>query len=122
MTKRQKKFCEEFLVDMNVNAALIRAGYSPKNHSIGKNLMENKEVREYICELMGGGKGGEKNSRSEIIDFLTAVMRGEVEELKASAKDRMHAAELLGKWYGVFDDKDRGGQTTVVISGEGELK
>ena len=111
---------------MDVKAALVRAGYSPKNRSIGKNLMENEEVRGYICELMGGGKGGEiggrKNSRAEIIEFLTAVMRGEIEELKSSAKDRMHAAELLGKWYGVFDDKDRGEQMTVVISGEQELK
>lgn len=122
MTRKQKKFCEEFLVDADINAALVRAGYSPTSHSIGKTLMENKEVREYICDLMGGGNG-EKNTKSEIIDFLTAVMRGEVEELRASAKDRMHAAELLGKWYGVFDEKERGGeQTTVVISGERELK
>ena len=125
MTGRQKKFCEEFLVDMDVNAALVRAGYSPKSHSIGKNLMENKDVRAYICELLGGEKVGgnnSRNSKSEIIEFLTAVMRGEIEELKSSAKDRMHAAELLGKWYGVFDDKERGEHTTVVISGEGELK
>ena len=107
---------------MDVKAALVRAGYSPKNHSTGKKLLENKAVREYICELMGGEKGSGKNSKSEIIDFLTAVMRGEVEELKASAKDRMHAAELLGKWYGVFDDKERTEQMTVVISGERELK
>ena len=110
---------------MDVNAALVRAGYSPKSHSIGKNLMDNKEIRAYICELMGGGKCGGKHSQYsgyEIIEFLTAVMRGEIEELKASAKDRMHAAELLGKWYGVFDDKDRGGPVTVVISGEQELK
>ena len=122
LNARQKKFCEEFLVDLDVKAALIRAGYSPKNHSIGKNLIENKEVREYICELMGGEKGGGKNSKSEIIEFMTSVMRGEIEELKASAKDRMHAAELLGKWDGVFDDKDRGEQVTVVFSGEKELK
>ena len=126
LTKRQKKFCEEFLTDMDVKAALARAGYSPKNRSIGKNLMENEEVRGYICELMGGGKGGEtggKNkSRSEIIEFLTAVMRGEIEELKASAKDRMHAAELLGKWYGVFDDKERGEPITIVFSGDWDLK
>ena len=122
MTKRQKKFCEEFLVDMDVTAALIRAGYSPKNHSIGKKLLENKAVREYIFNLMDGNRDCEKNSKSEIIEFLTAVMRGEVEELKASAKDRMRAAELLGKWYGVFDDKDKGEQMTVVISGERELK
>lgn len=125
MTGKQKKFCEEFIVDMDVKAALVRAGYSSKSHSIGKNLLENKAVKDYIRELMGGETESERNSGnsgSEIIGFLTAVMRGEIEELKASAKDRMHAAELLGKLYGVFDDKDRAEPLTVVISGEGELK
>lgn len=122
LTARQKKFCEEFIADMDLKAALIRAGYSPKNRSVVKSIVENKAVREYICELMRGEKGVGKNSKSEIIEFLTAVMRGEIEELRSSAKDRMHAAELLGKWYGVFDDKERGEQLTIVFSGERELK
>lgn len=30
MTERQKKFCEEYLIDLNATQAAIRAGYSPK--------------------------------------------------------------------------------------------
>lgn len=123
MTRLQERFCEEFLIDADAKAAAIRAGYSANNHLIVGKLMKNKEVRQHICNLMGGMKSDKIAKAEEIIIFLTAVMRGEVEELRTSAKDRMHAAELLGKRYGIFNEKERGDERmTVVISGEQDLK
>ena len=30
LTDKQKRFCEEYLIDLNATQAAIRAGYSPK--------------------------------------------------------------------------------------------
>ena len=30
MTAKQKRFCEEYLIDLNATQAAIRAGYSPE--------------------------------------------------------------------------------------------
>lgn len=123
LNRKQERFCEEFLIDADVRAAAVRAGYSPNSHSLVSRLMGNKEIGQHIRELMGEMKQERVARAEEVVAFLTAVMRGEVEELKSSAKDRMHAAELLGKRYGVFDDKERGGEPlTVIFSGEEQLK
>ncbi len=47
----------------------------------------------------------------EILQFLTAVLRGEV----GSEKDRLRAAELLGKRQGLFSDKTSSEPTTEVV-------
>ncbi len=149
MTEQQKKFCEEYLVDANAKAAAIRAGYSAKSHSTACDLMANEEIRRYIerrakrsekgknaagkpppkkevKRQIGKLKKEAENEKTaatrEVVGFLTSVMRGEVEELKSSAKDRLHAAELLGKRYGIFDDKDGEDKPTIVFSGEGDLE
>lgn len=53
VTKKQKLFCEEYLVDMNATHAAIRAGYSPKSASdIGSENMKNPEIEAEITRLM----------------------------------------------------------------------
>ena len=53
MTKKQKSFCEEYLIDLNATQAAIRAGYSPKTaYSIGHELLSKPEIRAYIDKAM----------------------------------------------------------------------
>ena len=53
MTERQKKFCEEYLIDLNATQAAIRAGYSPKSASVtGAKLLTNAKVRARIDTAM----------------------------------------------------------------------
>lgn len=47
----------------------------------------------------------------EILRFLTAVLRGEL----GSEKERMRAAELLGKRQGLFSDKAMPEAVTEVV-------
>ena len=123
LTEKQERFCREYLVDADAKAAAVRAGYAA-GHGVAARLMRNAAIRERIREEMGVAERESGDRAEEIIAFLTAVMRGEIEELRSSAKDRMRAAELLGKRYGVFDDKGENGKEplTVIISGEGDLK
>ena len=49
MTEKQKRFCEEYLIDLNATQAALRAGYSEKTaYSIGNENLKKPEIQEYI--------------------------------------------------------------------------
>lgn len=133
MTNRQKKFADEYLVDLNATQAAIRAGYSER--SAGRNadrMMKNDEIRSYIEEQLQQLHNERTADAQEVVEYLTSVLRGESEgeELvnefqgdgiskavnvrkKPSEKDKLRAAELLGKRFGIFTDRIEG---TVKVS------
>ena len=53
MTKKQKRFVEEYLIDLNAKQAAIRAGYSVKNaDKIGSELLGKTGVRQAVSEAI----------------------------------------------------------------------
>ncbi len=49
MTNKQKRFCEEYLIDLNATQAAIRAGYSPDSaRQSGSDNMNNPYIRARI--------------------------------------------------------------------------
>lgn len=53
MTKKQKRFCEEYLIDLNATQAAIRAGYSPDTaKSIGYENLTKPDIRAHIDRAM----------------------------------------------------------------------
>lgn len=51
LTEKQKRFCDEYLIDLNATQAAIRAGYSDKTATEqGARLLTNVKVQEYIQE------------------------------------------------------------------------
>lgn len=49
MTAKQKRFCEEYLIDLNATQAAIRAGYSPESaQQIGAENMSKPVIRARI--------------------------------------------------------------------------
>lgn len=53
MTKKQKRFIEEYLIDLNATQAAIRAGYSPDTAgSIGGENLQKPEIRAQIDKAM----------------------------------------------------------------------
>lgn len=120
MTAKQKRFCTEYLIDCNATQSAIRAGYSKKTaYSVGQRMLKNVEVKKYIDEQFEKLKNDNIADTQEIMEYLTSVMRGEqkeqvalmyygkqiLEEKSASIKERLKAAELLGKRYGLFADR-----------------
>ena len=139
MTDKQKKFCDEFLIDCNATQAATRAGYSPKSaYSTGQRMLKNVEVKAYIEAHLQELHTEKTADAQEVLEYLTSVMRGEqkeqtlalcgdgmqeIEEIDVSAKDRLKAAELIGKRYGLFKDPvELGGVVPVVISGAEALE
>ncbi len=51
LTDKQKRFCEEYLIDLNATQAAIRAGYSSKTaEQTASRLLRNVKVQEYIAK------------------------------------------------------------------------
>ena len=51
LTDKQKRFCEDYLLDLNATQAAIRAGYSPKTaEQTASRLLRNVKVQEYIAK------------------------------------------------------------------------
>lgn len=53
LTDKQKKFVEEYLIDLNATQACIRAGYSPKTaNEQGARLLANVSIQEAISKAI----------------------------------------------------------------------
>ena len=141
---KQKKFADEYLVCLNATESAIKAGYSEKTaYSIGQRLLKKVEVKNYIDEHLKKLEDGKIADTKEIMESLTRILRGQEQEetiviegqgdgvskarkikKELSPRDRLKAAELLGKRYGLFTDKIE--QTTevkpIVIKGGNELE
>ena len=120
MNARQKRFCDEYLIDCNATQAAIRAGYSPKTaKQIGQRMLTNVDLKTYIDEQLEQIHNEKTADVQEVLEYLTAVMRGQhteqtlqligdgvqkIADIDVSAKERLKAAELIGKRYGMFKD------------------
>ena len=131
MNAKQKRFCDEYLIDCNATQAAIRAGYSPKTaYSIGVENLKKPELKKYIDEQLERIHNEKTADAQEVLEYLTAVMRGEhteqvlkligegvqtVTDIDVSARERLKAAELIGKRYGMFKDNVNVDLEPVVI-------
>ena len=121
LTAKQKRFCDEYLIDMNATQAAIRAKYSPKTAAvIAAENLKKPNIQEYIEKRMAEKEAALVADQAEVMRYLSSVLRGEStssvlarDELGAERiinkppdeKERLKAAELLGKAYMIFTDK-----------------
>ena len=131
MNARQKKFCDEYLIDCNATQAAIRAGYSPKTaKQIGQENLTKPNLKAYIDEQLEILHNQKTADAQEVLEYLTSVMRGEhteqtlqligdgvqqIANIDVSARERLKAAELIGKRYGMFKDNVNVDLEPVVI-------
>jgi phage terminase small subunit len=126
LTPKQKAFADYYIETGNATIAYKKAGYSVKSDNAaaveGSKLLRNPKVKKYIEERMKELESKRIASQEEILQFLTSVMRGEVteeipvgkgegyfelEDKTPSVKDRVKAAELLGKRYMLWTEKQQ---------------
>lgn len=127
MTPKQQKFADEFILSGNKTDAAIKAGYSPKTaYSIGNENMKKPEIKAYIEEGLAKIHSAKVADATEVLEYLSSVMRGEdtetvatakglYEGVEVSAKDRIKAAELIGKRHSLFTDKVEQTNTNIEI-------
>lgn len=138
LTIKQKRFADEYIISGNATDAAIKAGYSSKyaNTNASK-LLQNTTIKFYIDERLAQLASEKIATQEEVLTYLTSVMRGETQEqtlisigelgqtitdIDVGAKDRIKAAELLGKRHRLWTDKVEADVSgTVVFANESDI-
>lgn len=143
LTPKQKAFADYYIETGNATEAAIKAGYSKKTaRVIGQENLTKPAIKTYIDETMEKLADKRIAKAEEVLEYLTRVIRGEETEQvvvtenigdfmsearvinkELSAKDKIKAAELLGKRYRLFTDKiEADVNASVVFIGEDSLE
>jgi phage terminase small subunit len=123
VTPKQQIFADEYLKDTNGTRAYKVAYPQVKKDQVAATaagrLLRNVEVSQYITRQLEKMHSKRSADAQEVIEYLTSVMRGEQKEqtlkglgmgeqevvsIDVSAKDRIKAAELLGKRLALWTD------------------
>lgn len=132
LTIKQQRFADEYIISGNATEAAIKAGYSPKTATvIGAENLTKPYIKNYIDNRLAELESEKIADQSEILQFLTSIMRGEqteqtlrglgdgfqdITDIDVGAKDRIKAAELLGKRHQMWSEKLDITQRTIEIS------
>lgn len=138
LTAKQQKFVDEYFISGNATDAARLAGYSKKTcYSIGNENLKKPEIIAALREKEKEIQDKNIAKQEEVLTYLTSIMRGEQSEnvligigngkqkitkIKVSAKDRIKAAELLGKRYGIWTEKQEISIEPTIISGDDKLE
>ena len=134
MTEKQKVFADEYIICLNATQAYKKAYPNIKKDKVaqvnGSRLLSNAMIKAYINERLEKLKSERVADQQEVLEFLTAVMRGEITEpllvldgdgyqkvmdAKPNVSTRKSAAVDLGKRYGLFVDRQEITQKTIDI-------
>jgi phage terminase small subunit len=112
LTPKQKAFADYYIECGNATEAAKKAGYKDYKSSgvEAAKTLKNPKVSAYIAERMGQQEKSRVADANEVIEFYTAVMRGEVKDqfgLDASLSDRLKAGDSLMKRYAAAADKNK---------------
>lgn len=127
MTDKQRKFADEYIIDCNATRAYKVAYPNVKKDTVasanGSRLLGNANIKSYIDAKLEELSSRKIADAQEVMEYLTAVMRGEsaasvvvvegcgdgyseakVIDKPPDEKERLKAAELLGKRFSLFKD------------------
>lgn len=124
--EKQKRFADYYVELGDGTEAYLKAGYKVKSRDVAKvnasRLLTNANVKKYIDSRIAEKDSKRIAKQDEVLEFLTDVLRGQVKEQfplgmgmgeqslvkkELDGKDRIKAAELLGKRYAMWTDKQQ---------------
>lgn len=127
MTDKQRKFCDEYLIDLNATRAYKAAYPHVKSEGAARacasKLLTKANIKTYIDEQLDKISSEKTADAKEVMEYLTSVMRGESQaeivviegtgdgcsdarrmNKAPDEKERLKAAEMLGRRYGLFKE------------------
>ncbi|WP_200411304.1 terminase small subunit [Virgibacillus salexigens] len=127
LTLKQQKFADEYIITGNIYQSAVNAGYS-KAYARGNasKLMENVSIKTYIDDRLEEIKTEKIADQQEVMEYLASVLRGQItdevlmvvgdgdfgsnvekHEKRSDTSDRTKAAELIGKRYTMWTEKQQ---------------
>ena len=139
MTQKQMLFALEYVKDLNATRAykeVYKGCKKDETASVnGSRLLGNANVKKFIDEQLEKIKSNKIADIQEVMEYLTSVLRGDSESeivvtefigdgcsearrvLKnPDEKEKIKAAELIGKRYGMFTENVNLGDLTKATS------
>lgn len=136
MTEKQRLFADEYLKDLNGTRAYKTIYTTIKNDNVAavraNTLLKQKDISDYISKRLEEIHNENTADIQEVVEYLTSVMRAKSEsyvmimngngmqkviQKPPDEKERLKAAELLGKRFGMFTDNvdvTSNGKTVIV--------
>lgn len=125
LTLKQKRFADEYIISGNATDAAKKAGYSEKTaFTIATENLKKPYIKQYIDQRIKELDDKKIAKQEEVLQYLTSVLRGESESAivvvegcgdgyseartvkkTPDEKERLKAAELLGKRYRIFSER-----------------
>nr|DAS23458.1 MAG TPA: Terminase small subunit [Caudoviricetes sp.] len=125
LTLKQQRFADEYIISGNATEAAIKAGYSKKTANvIGVENLIKPNIKTYVDEKLKELSDKKIADQQEVLAYLTSVLRGETQseivvvegqgegvsrakpmQKAPDEKERLKAAELLGKRMGLFKER-----------------
>ncbi|MDT4035224.1 terminase small subunit [Staphylococcus hominis] len=131
LTLKQKQFADEYIRTGNAYQSAINVGYSEKYAKARSHkMLENVGINQYIDDNLEIIQKESIAEADKIMRYLTRVLRAEEKEeilvyvgdgmqeiqtIQPSTKDRIKAAELLGKRYRMWTEKQEIEITTPIF-------
>ena len=107
MNKRQRAFCDAYIISGNATAAAREAGYAAGSaRQTAARLLTSNNIRTYIASRVEVAEIGRVADMNEGLTFLSDTMRGKIKDqfgLDASLTDRLAAARELVKRFSIGD-------------------
>ena len=115
LTEKQKRFVQEYLVDLNATAAAKRAGYSEKSASrIAVELLNKTQVSAEIQKQQAKRQKRVEITQEKVLSdekrkAIASIKEGQY-GTEVKVHDKVKALELLAKHLGMFDSKNGGSE------------
>lgn len=125
LTEKQKRFANYYIETGNATESYKKAGYKNYNSNgvEANKTLNNPKIKAYIEEILKNKDKKRIASQDEVLELLTTIARGEMQEesfavvggiegsyiekvkTQVKPKDRLKAAEMLAKRYGLDKPK-----------------
>ncbi|UHR03277.1 terminase small subunit [Peptoniphilus sp. GNH] len=142
LTIKRKQVADDYIITGNKTESYLKFYTNIKNRetaaAAASRLFNTQEMKDYIEERMKDLDEELIADQREVLRYLTSVLRGKetqqtligvgkgaqkITNIDLSASDKIKAAELIGKRFGMWTDKiDMDIDVPTIISGADDLE